>query len=38
LFNLKDKVLLLKNPPEPKDDNKELSETEIRKMVFDTEI
>ncbi|MFA7090968.1 MAG: hypothetical protein WC149_03850 [Arcobacteraceae bacterium] len=38
LFTLKDKVLLIKNPPEPKDDNKELSETEIRKLVFDTEI
>jgi hypothetical protein len=38
LHSLKDKVLLLKHPPEPKDDKKELSETEIRKLVFDTEI
>jgi hypothetical protein len=38
LFTLKEKVLLIKNPPEAKDDKKELSETEIRSLVFDTEI
>ncbi|WP_419769496.1 MAG: hypothetical protein ACNI3C_09125 [Candidatus Marinarcus sp.] len=38
LLSLKQKVLLIKNPPAAQEGNKELSEIEIRKMVFDVEL